>query len=130
MVDTRVEAALRPGEQAGVIVTGYDHAASLVLRQNDRGAEIACFIDGVERHVERRAANVAYLQIAFRGGGMCTFGCSADGKTFRNVGPVFRAVPGRWIGCRIGVFTTAAKRRRAMGHADFDYFRFSRVRCS
>jgi beta-xylosidase len=60
-----------------------------------------------------------------------TFSYSLDGVTFLPLGPAFTTRPGRWVGTQLGLFAqapggTPSNTATRAGHADFDYFRFSR----
>ena len=51
----------------------------------------------------------------------CVFSYSIDGTKFEQLGDVFVAKPGVWIGAKVGLFAIGS----AQGHADFDWFRFA-----
>jgi beta-xylosidase len=60
-----------------------------------------------------------------------TFSYSVDGVTFTPLGPAFVTQPGRWVGTQVGLFAqapagTPANTATRAGHADVDYFRFSK----
>jgi beta-xylosidase len=60
-----------------------------------------------------------------------TFSYSLDGVTFLPLGPAFTTRPGRWVGTQLGLFAqapggTPSNTATRAGHAEFDYFRFSR----
>ncbi|HEY4722931.1 MAG TPA: glycoside hydrolase, partial [Anaerolineae bacterium] len=126
-VETLLEPTLAPGELAGLIVTGDQHAA-LALRRSDRGTQLVYVINGLERVIEPWNAASIRLRMELRRGGECTFSYSSDGKTFQAIQPAFQAVEGRWIGAKVGIFAVATNRSSDAGHADFDHFRFSTQR--
>jgi hypothetical protein len=127
VASTRMEASLRPGEQAGLAVVGTQHAA-LVLRQRDASTEIAYLVNGREERVEPWPHAGVHLRVTLQPGGECRFGYSVDGRAFRSLALPFVAREGKWIGAKVGVFAMSAAASSPPGHADFDYFRFSPLR--
>ena len=56
-------------------------------------------------------------------GAKCSFSYSEDGKQFAPAGDVFTALPGRWIGAKVGLFCTRTTVTNDAGFADIDWFR-------
>ena len=64
-----------------------------------------------------------YLRVQVADGAVCTFSYSTDGNTFQPLGEPFRAVEGRWIGAKMGMFCTRTNTTNNAGYADLDWFR-------
>lgn len=56
----------------------------------------------------------------------CSFFYSTDGKNYTPIGQVFTAVPGGWIGAKVGIFSNKNTRSARGGYADFDWFRIEK----
>ena len=48
-----------------------------------------------------------YLQVKVTGGGICYFSYSLDGRKYTLAGVPFTARQGKWIGAKVGLFSTA-----------------------
>jgi beta-xylosidase len=123
-INTLMEASLKDGEEAGLIVMGKEHAA-LLLRQTKDSRHIVYRVNNKDVFIGAWPGGTVHLQMSMQSGGICTFSYSDDGKTLRKVGPSFQAVEGRWIGAKVGVFSMSSTQSNSPGYADFDYFRFS-----
>jgi len=57
--------------------------------------------------------------------GQCTFSYSLDNDKFKTIDEdyLFKAVKGRWIGAKVGVFSINPNIRESDGFAEFDWFR-------
>ncbi|HBL75522.1 MAG: glycoside hydrolase [Bacteroidetes bacterium GWF2_42_66] len=71
-------------------------------------------------------ANTVYFRIKIKSGALCSFSFSMDGKKFTEAGEAFRAVPGRWIGAKIGFFALRDGVINDAGNADIDWFRIEK----
>lgn len=77
----------------------------------------------VELFSEEFAGNEIIFKINVEKGAQCSFSYSTDGKKFRTAGEVFSAVPGRWIGAKIGYFALREVNTNDSGTIDIDWFR-------
>ncbi|MDP0502000.1 MAG: glycoside hydrolase 43 family protein [Verrucomicrobiota bacterium JB022] len=120
--------AVSTGDQAGLIVFGYDYAwAGLV--QASEGLKLVMRLcheaesGSPEREeIEMPApAEVCHLQVVVAKGGACRFAWSIDGTVYQPIGPKFQARESRWVGAKVGLFA-ASNERRPAGHAHFQYF--------
>lgn len=131
-VKLRIDARFE-GERFGFVVMGIDYSylgvtnrdGKLVLsrsiaRDADKGTA------ETESASQPLSANELYLRIRVKPGAICTFGYSADGKTFKDVGEPFKAREGRWIGAKIGFFFNRPGKFNDAGSADIDWIRFER----
>jgi hypothetical protein len=71
-------------------------------------------------------AKELYFKLALSKGAKCTFGYSTDGKVFTDIPGNFAAVPGKWIGAKIGFFCSRTAKTNDGGYADIDWFRIER----
>jgi beta-xylosidase len=121
------------GEKTGLIVNGMDYAylslsksfnnnilsQVICLNANSGGNEV--IIDSINFPFER-----VYLRVEINNGGICNFSYSVDGKKFIHIGKEFIARKGKWIGAKVGLFSTAPYKSIMTGYADYDWFRFSK----
>jgi beta-xylosidase len=119
-----------PGETAGLVVMGRDHA-TLAVRRTANGMELVQtrvskgHEGGPEEIVQRVPLTSGDLQlrVTVREGTMCHFSYSLDGGRWEPIGEPFRADEGRWIGAKVGLFALAPEGAQRTGHAYFDFFR-------
>jgi beta-xylosidase len=57
---------------------------------------------------------------------VCNFSYSIDGENFMQIGNVFFAKPGKWIGAKVGLFCSGNYGSKIGGLADVDWFRISK----
>lgn len=67
-----------------------------------------------------------YFRITVSTGAICSFSFSEDGKTFENIFDNFQAKPGKWVGAKLGLFTTGTTKTNDGGYADIDWFRLDK----
>jgi hypothetical protein len=101
---------------------GLSHAAVVV---EETGSELraSLVVDNavVESRVMKRRPIV--LRVTMETGGVSRFAVEA-GDEKHAFGREFSAVPGRWIGTKVGIFATAPLGTKSRGYADFEHFRF------
>ena len=71
---------------------------------------------------------VICLKVPFsdgRGGGICYFSYSLDGRKYTSAGVPFTARQGKWIGAKVGLFSTAPYGKER-GWVDADWFRINK----
>ena len=68
---------------------------------------------------------VSFLKINVNEEAICTFSYSTDGSYFIPIGKEFRAVEGKWVGAKVGLFATTIPGRESRGYADFNFFNIS-----
>ncbi len=132
------------GQQSGLIVMGWDYSCLAVVKQGDgfvlnqlvcRDAEQGGTEDTIQ--VAQLTAHKyeaglypnyeidIYLRVEVMEGGVCHFSYSADGKRFVPVGKPFTAREGKWIGAKVGLFSTAPYGKER-GWVDADWFRVTK----
>jgi hypothetical protein len=72
--------------------------------------------------------NTLYFRVEVRDGALCSFSFSENGRRFKTVGEEFQAVPGRWIGAKIGYFALRDGMINDAGNVDIDWFRVEPVK--
>ncbi|UII29456.1 glycoside hydrolase 43 family protein [Fulvivirga maritima] len=117
-------------ERTGLIVMGEDYAhINLVSKADGVYIQVATARD--VRHgnkeqtqeVAKLKGNEVYFRVEVSKGAKCKFSYSENGKKFKEVGEEFTAVPGRWIGAKVGIFAIRNEKINDSGYANYDWFR-------
>jgi beta-xylosidase len=119
-------------ERTGITIMGMSYA-SLSLKSKKDGlylvfAQCKDADKGVkedEESLTKVDRGTVYLRVKVSKGANCEFSYSTDGEHFTNAGK-FTAVPGRWIGAKVGIFCTRDTQTNDSGFADFDWFRITK----
>ena len=124
-------ASARDGEEAGLIVFGYNYAW-IGLRKTATGLRVVQItnVDANKPSAERESASLAatanrvFLRVTVAADAKCRFAYSADGQSFTPLGDELQATVARWVGAKVGVFaaSTSGSASSGQGHADFDFF--------
>jgi beta-xylosidase len=118
------------GEKAGLVIMGKEWGY-LALAKTSADIELGMFtgtyFQGYDKTEKIEAVALAqdgcYMQVQVDGEAMCRFSYSLDGKTFHKIGKQFKALPGTWIGAKVGLFAVNPNISESTGYADFDWFR-------
>ena len=110
-------------ERAGLIVTGYAHAA-LCIRRTATAQEIVYLVNNQEMFVRELLSAAIRLRVDVADGGLCTFSYVDGSGEFVGVGESFQASKGQWVGARVGLFSVGPQTGNAAGFADFQGFQF------
>jgi beta-xylosidase len=118
------------GDMTGLIIMGMDYA-SINLELTGEGPVVTYVIcrgamDGnAEQVVERVPVSTTRLslRVEVTEGAKCRFGFSENGTDWKMMKETFTALPGRWIGAKVGLFASGALPTNDRGYADFDWFR-------
>ncbi|OXM87123.1 glycoside hydrolase family 43 protein [Paenibacillus rigui] len=127
-------AGIQLQERAGLTVFGHQYRY-IAVERTENGSEIV-FVHGEgnkETSSEKTAvslplpagATTVYFRVQVVLEAKCTFQYSLDGEAFTTVGDAFEAVPGGWVGAKLGLFCLQLSSADAEGFADFDWFRFA-----
>ncbi len=120
---------LKPGEVAGLLVMGQDYAyvgventeAGLhVVRRSCLKAE-----SGAAELTEASApcaGDQVQLRIELTEGVVCSFGYRCDQQDWISIGRSFTAREGKWIGAKMGLFSSANSDADGTGSVDVDWF--------
>jgi len=122
------------GEEIGMVVMGdsYQYISLKSLAGKLVARVVNCTdarTGGLEKELYRNdfSGSVVYFRVKVRKGAVCSFSFSQDGKKFINAGTGFQAVPGRWIGAKIGFFALRDGIINDAGNADIDWFRVEKT---
>jgi beta-xylosidase len=127
-VETQLEISPdSPDLFAGIMVMGLEYAALDAQRTNEGYWLRLRMTSETRGEYFVAGAESVRLRIEVREGGVCAFGIADDKEGFYQIGPVFHARPGRWIGAKVGIYCLTPEVFGARGHADFDYFRVAAV---
>ena len=118
------------GEEAGFIIMG-DSYQYISLKQVDgklvirivrcKGART-----GNPEEIlfeEEFNSSTVYFRVNIKEGAVCSFSYSENGRRFNRAGEEFQAVPGRWIGAKVGFFALRGGMINDAGNVDVDWFR-------
>jgi len=134
------------GESSGFIVMGRDYCRLAFEKQGDKfvmkqisckdaepgNAEVVTVLDEIEptRKYNAGAKNNQELDIYLRlhvgDGALCQFSYSLDGKRYKQAGTAFKAREGKWIGAKMGFFSTAPYASPQRGWIDIDWFKVTK----
>lgn len=134
------------GESSGFIVMGRDYCRLAFEKQGDKfvmkqisckdaepgNAEVVTVLDEIEptRKYNAGAKNNQELDIYLRlhvgDGALCQFSYSLDGKRYKQAGIAFKAREGKWIGAKMGFFSTAPYASPQRGWIDIDWFKVTK----
>ncbi|HKJ40613.1 MAG TPA: family 43 glycosylhydrolase, partial [Sunxiuqinia sp.] len=123
------------GEEVGLIVMGEDYQY-VSLKQED-GKLVARVVTchgarkgGAEKELFRQdfSGNTVYFRVKVTKGAVCNFSFSSNGRKFTDAGESFHAVPGRWIGAKVGFFALRDGVTNDAGNANIDWFRIEKVK--
>ena len=131
-VTTKVNLSPRfEGEKIGLVIMGLDYSYIGVTYKNGKlFVSLGAAKDADKRNPETESAPIElksgnfYLRVKVSENAMCQFSFSADNKNFQNVGEVFKAREGRWIGAKVGLFFNRPAKFNDAGTSDIDWFRF------
>lgn len=120
-------------EKAGLIVMGRSYAYVALQSKKDGIYLVFAKNEDAEKgnseekkQLKKLSGSTAYLRVEVDKKAKATFSYSEDGKEFTEVKENFTAREGKWIGAKIGIFATKETKTNDSGHANFDWFRFSK----
>ena len=136
------------GDKAGLIIMGWDYSY-IALVKTDEGYEleqIECK-DAEQKTAEKEISRIPlkglktetkynyqtkleniefYFRVKMKNGGLCTFYYSKDGKKYQQIGKVFQARQGKWIGAKTGMFILNKTEKTDRSWIDIDWFRIEK----
>lgn len=133
------------GQQSGLIVMGWDYGylaavkkgEDFVLRQvtckdaeqgDPEETEYVATLPATRIYGAGLRANYEldiYMRVEVSKGGICRFSYSTDGKRYTRTDITFTAREGKWIGAKVGLFSTAPHDKQR-GWVDADWFRITK----
>lgn len=121
------------GEKFGLVVMGLDYSYVGLTNKNGKlyvSQSAAQNADKGTAETETAPVELKtrelFLRVKVSENANCRFSYSADGRNFQNLGTVFKAREGRWIGAKIGFFFTRPGKFNDAGTVDIDWFRFEK----
>lgn len=116
---------------AGLTVFGHAYRYT-ALQKTDLGSKLV-FVEGSgnkESSSEEITETVAvpygiheiYLRVDIELEASCMFAYSWDGASYSSIGGVFEAVPGGWVGAKLGLFCLNKGEVTSPGYVDIDWF--------
>lgn len=120
-------------EKTGLVVMGMAYAY-MALESKSDGIYLKYSVnensekgnEEQERVIKKVDGNTIVLRVKVNKDETCNFSYSEDGRNFIAVKGSFKALPGKWIGAKVGIFATQEEKINDSGYADFDWFRFSK----
>lgn len=132
------------GQQSGLIVMGRDYSYLAVVKEGDGFVLRQAICKNAEDGTTERIVPIGpltsrsykaglrdnyetelYLRVKVTKGGVCHFSYSTDGKRYTLVGEAFTSREGKWIGAKVGLFSTAPNDKER-GWVDADWFRITK----
>jgi len=121
-------------EEVGMIIMGLDYGY-ISIKKSETGFVIrqATCENAEAGNVEIENAKVSvanstlYFRVNVSNNANCIFSYSADGIQYYEIGKLFLAKKGKWIGAKIGLFAIRQGKTYETGYADFDWFRFEKL---
>lgn len=121
------------GDKVGLIIMGDSYAYLSLTKKADGIHLVYAVCNDADRRnkeyetdIKRLEVPTIYFKVKVDKNGICSFGYSSDGKKYFTAGKEFQAVPGKWIGAKVGIFCTEKIKTHDAGYADFNWFRISR----
>ena len=121
-------------ERTGLIVMGENYAYLSVVSKED-GTYLTyntvtnnARTGGKEKEeiIGKVNPEELYFRVEVSKGAKCQFSYSENGKNFKKVGTALTAVPGRWIGAKVGIFALREDVINDSGYANYDWFRITK----
>ena len=128
------------GENTGLVIFGLDYSyigisksekgfavSHVVCMKSDKGSpeetteSVEVPTTGVCLRVEVHPENAADVIPRV----LCSFSYSTDGTSYQQIGKMFVAREGQWVGAKVGVFSSSPFDSKKSGHADLDWFRIT-----
>lgn len=124
--------AREAGDQSGFILLAMDYAA-LNLTKTEKGFAIhyrQCLKadrGGTEKTLKtiQLQDSLVYFRVEVDTNAVCRFSYSIDNKVFHTFDKTLQAVPGKWIGAKIGLYSSSKKPTGDAGYTDIDWFRIT-----
>lgn len=118
------------GDMAGLAVMGNEYAAVVIEKTSEENRIVfyqGQAIDG-ERNETRKELNLApvntvFFRVIVSQEAVCNFSYSFDGEGFLECTDSFAAVPGGWVGAKLGIFAANGVHADSLGYAEFDWFK-------
>ena len=119
-----------PTERAGMVITGRSYftleaecgedGQIKLARKNCIDADNGATEETVfEKPLGKAETLNVWLKVEINEDALCTLSYSLDGSNFEKAGEAFKAVEGKWIGAKIGIFAISGIKKNDAGSAEF-----------
>ena len=133
------------GQQSGLIVMGWNYGYLAAVKKGEDFVLRQVTCKDAEQGGPEETEDVAtlpatriygaglrtnyeldiYMRVEVSKGGICRFSYSTDGKRYTRTDITFTAREGKWIGAKVGLFSTAPHDKQR-GWVDADWFRITK----
>ena len=123
------------GEHFSFLVMGKSYAGICIEKMKD--SLFICYencMDAdkgnqvIQRKISSYTGTKLWFRITVKSKGKCTFSYSTDGLVFQDIEDVFIAVPGKWIGAKLGFCDYSPINTNDGGFTEIDWIRFEPLR--
>jgi beta-xylosidase len=122
------------GDKFGLIVVGLDVANISIVKREDANYISFSSCENAEKVNAETVTDIEkvndtkdiYLRVKVFEKAVCEFSYSIDGKNYKTIDKKFTAKQGKWVGARVGLFTTSHKKINDNGYADVDWFKIEK----
>ena len=131
-VTTLVDPELKNSDdKAGLIIMGRNYAYLSVQPGDGKNYLSLKFCkDADQKGLEQEIKSISisegpiYLRVRVGNEARCQFSYGKDGERFHELGKIFEARAGRWIGAKVGLFATTSQYTESESYIDVEWFRF------
>ncbi|RYF88501.1 MAG: glycosyl hydrolase 43 family protein [Chitinophagaceae bacterium] len=117
-------------DRTALTVFGVDYAYISLVKKEDAvyisyNSCIAADKNKPEKEIllKKWTGEQLYFRVMVSPGAICHFSYSEDGKSYQRVEETFSAKPGKWVGAKLGLFSTGTAKTNDAGYTDVDWFR-------
>lgn len=118
------------GKRTGLTIMGEEYASLSITKVRNSFSLVLHTYKPGDENIETVVAeqplpgDTVYLRVKVTAPkAACQFSYSLDGQQYNDIGGLFWAKPGKWIGAKVGLFCISEPSARNGGYADFDWFR-------
>ncbi|WP_304066563.1 glycoside hydrolase 43 family protein [Pedobacter glucosidilyticus] len=116
-------------EKVGLIILGQDYS-TLFLKSKKDGIYLGYGLckgavkgkEEVESIIGKIDTKTVYFRVQVSNGGICKWFYSTDNKKFLPIAEPFTALPGKWVGAKVGLYAVRNTQINDSGYADVDWF--------
>ncbi|WP_026905045.1 glycoside hydrolase family 43 protein [Pedobacter glucosidilyticus] len=116
-------------EKVGLIILGQDYS-TLFLKSKKDGIYLGYGLckgavkgkEEVESIISKIDTKTVYFRVQVSNGGICKWFYSTDNKKFLPIAEPFTALPGKWVGAKVGLYAVRNTQINDSGYADVDWF--------
>lgn len=113
----------KDGERIGLMVFGEKYA---YLALEKKGEQFELRYNLQKDPLAILNSGEIFFQVTVDKGAVCKFSYSIDGNTFIPTAESFKAIPGKWIGAKVGLFCISKNKNNDPGYVDVDWFRITK----